>query len=195
MEVSIDLDICCHLGFIKSIDILDRGFYYIEISLNYGSSSLPIAPVGCFSAASTLTSKVRQIEINESILLNVCHTNEAVNTFETRSFLVRYKDEVHELNEGCHWRLTLTNVDLTKQCDRNDTTILPHCIEDLSIKFVLYRSHAVSHESSRDIEVTCIDPEWEVVSDQQLIIQSASSGLHEYYPVILDLKTVFKSLS
>lgn len=182
MEVSIDLDVCCHLGFVKSIDMLDRGFYYIEVSLSYADRLLPIAPVGCFSAASTLTSKVRRTEINESILLNVCHTNETVNTFETRSFLIRYKDEIHELNEGCHWRLTLTKVDIMKLCGTSDN-MLPYCAEDLSIKFILYRSEGVSYESSRDIEATCVDPEWEVVADQKLIIQYPSSGLHDYYPV------------
>ena len=190
MEASIDIDLCCHLGFIKSIDMLDRGFYYIEISLLYSNNIVPIAPVGCFSAASTLTSKVKNFEIKESILLNNCHISETSNTFETRSFLIRYKDEIHELNDGCHWRLTLSKINLQKLYQNSTNTYiqdntLPHCSDDLSLKFRLLRSKSVSFESANDLEVICRDPEWEFVAQQTIDIQYASSGLHEYYPVSL----------
>lgn len=76
MEATIDFDIVCHLGFFKSLDMRERGFYFIEMTLDYitnsessiSESSLTIAPIGCFSAPSTLNSNVRSTTVGRYLL-------------------------------------------------------------------------------------------------------------------------------
>ena len=66
MEVCLDIDVICHLGFVTSVDIREKGFYYIVMSLIYGSSDVEktiISPIGCFSAPSTLNSKVKKMMV------------------------------------------------------------------------------------------------------------------------------------
>jgi len=81
MEATVDFDIVCHLGFIKSLDMRERGFYFIEMTLDYieqrqgdisKSSNLTttttIQPIGCFSAPSTLNSNVRSVTVRKCII-------------------------------------------------------------------------------------------------------------------------------
>lgn len=76
MEATIDFDIVCHLGFIKSLDMRECGFYFIEMTLDYVTNSqrndeitktITIAPIGCFSAPSTLNSNVRSVTVSSDI--------------------------------------------------------------------------------------------------------------------------------
>lgn len=41
---------------------------------------------------------------------NICNILEDSQLCRSHSFLIRYKEEAHELNDGFHWRLTVDNV-------------------------------------------------------------------------------------
>ncbi len=72
MEVCLDLEVICHFGYVKNIDITEQGFYFIEVSLEYGNGAdkTVVSPVGYFSAPSTLNSKVRKMTVNSLIISN-----------------------------------------------------------------------------------------------------------------------------
>jgi hypothetical protein len=99
---NIDLDILCHLGFVKNIDLSNRGIFYIQVSLIYGEKpgveGLKISPVGLFSAPSTLDSHINGASIasnNQDIsYFEPCQIDEN-KSFHTRSFIVRYRHEIH----------------------------------------------------------------------------------------------------
>ena len=70
LEAELDLDIVTHLGYVKNIDLAQKGIYSIQISLfygneiskhvskNYKSEGVRIAPIGLFSAPTSLDSYV-----------------------------------------------------------------------------------------------------------------------------------------
>jgi len=55
MEPHVDIDLICHFGRLKNIDLSQRGIYFIQVKMFYGfNSSQSVYPVGVFSAPSTL---------------------------------------------------------------------------------------------------------------------------------------------
>ena len=135
------------------------------------------------------------MKINPSVLLNIGHVEDAERTFQSRSFLIRYKDELHELNDGCHWRLTLNKVLIVDNKTQPPSYSLAN-LHDLCLKFKLYVSPYYEIENQIDDELPSSspssssksnspneEPTWTVVAEQTLQIQNIINGVHEYFPV------------
>jgi DNA-directed RNA polymerase subunit N (RpoN/RPB10) len=177
------LDICCHLGFIRNVDLASRGFYFVEIQLCVGrEDGTVIAPVRCFSCPSTIASKVRETQLQPAPLLHMCNIHDDTKAFQCRSFMVRYKGEVHELNDGCSWKYIMPAYSLEAFGGT-----APKATEILLLKFTLMFAD-VADGVAGDMDTTPHlfvpdDPQWVPVAEQVLGLQGAGSGVHEYFPV------------
>jgi pimeloyl-ACP methyl ester carboxylesterase len=174
MEAEIDFEIVCHLGFVKNLDIASCGYYFVDVSLSHGDERNPVTPLRCFSAPSNLASVVEStpIELDSCPLLEMCDLNDVTKRFNSRSFYIRYRGQEYELNEGCYWRLTLSEVDL-KRFGKST----PHCPGNLYLNFRLLFSDGPDNEAPEQ------GHNWEVVAEQTLCLQKLASGLQEYYPI------------
>eukprot|EP01038_Epipyxis_sp_PR26KG_P010970 gene10970-14734_t len=187
MIADLDFDVVAHLGYVRNIDLLQKGLYIIQVTLHYGKEGTRIAPVGLFSAPSTLQSYVKDRPLPPARLCNVCEVDDAERQFRSRSFVIRYKDEKHELNDGVHWRFTLPKVDLSGYEFTDDFEASPICTELLHMRFELLFSPLIEESAGdlfSDIDSFIPDnPSYETVATQNIIIQKAGSGIHEYYPI------------
>ena len=112
--------------------------------------------------------------------MNMCQVDDESKTFRCRSFLIRYRDEIHELNDGCHWRLTVPAVNVLNLTGRQ-----PTCTNHLVFKFKLVCYDLGADASAQALASLDSDEmEWKVVGEQTLQIQNATSGWHEYFPVM-----------
>lgn len=119
------------------------------------------------------------------MLINICHIEDETCSFQGHSFLIRYKDEIHELNDGCHWRVTLQHLKITHENSKMTLPDLGHFIinfklmkADIEIDF----DEASKFDFDHDSEV-----KWSVYSQQSIQLQDIVSGIHEYYPVSITL--------
>lgn len=185
----------------------------MRLSLLYGDDEQRVAPIGLFSAPSRLDSFVAEQRVPPPPFLNVCHIDNEDQTFRCRSFVIRYRDEKHELNDGVHWRLTIPQVDLMSW--RGGTDLLSNGDNDNKSS----NSYPVSHipglpggllfEDTLQIhcelfhaplldalpgtnmlfDIAAVIPRipvFEVVSSQKITIQNYGwAGFHEYYPVCM----------
>ena len=157
--------------------------------------AIKIAPVGVFSAPTSIDSTVKGLAIPAAPIINLCHVDEHSNSFCSRSFVVRYKDEEHELNDGVHWRITMPDVDLS-ELGAN----APACLDLLHINFKLMGIqlvndptvdmmrdvHKLLPAASEDFGIDTSELDFKLVSEQTLTVQRTSSGLHELYPLRFD---------
>jgi hypothetical protein len=117
-------------------------------------------------------------------ILQICDISDELGTFRSRSFLIRYRNETHELNEGCHYKFSCSNIkvdDLSDKVNSNNDASgskksLIHCNHDLILQFRLFKS-------DYDDQQTQQDQNWIEVSEQSFVIHKPSSGIHEYFPV------------
>ena len=93
--IGLRVELILHLGFIKNIDLWQQGVYCIQITLLAGRDTTLLAPVGIFSAPSRIDSYVGTQRIPALVPASVCHVEESDKTFQSRAFVVRYKDEEH----------------------------------------------------------------------------------------------------
>ncbi len=195
MESSIDFDVVVHLGCLENIDLATRGVYYLELVLFYGKPSnykknknyIKITPVGMFSAPTTIQSNVKGQAIPLAPMLDHSQVDEINQSFRTRVFVIRYKDEIHELNDGVHWRLTVPNVDLMPLGEG----VGPACLDLLHVHIKLMgvsliNDPAVDMYKNVQKLIPSGDLEFKVISEQTLSIQRASSGFHEFFPIRFD---------
>lgn len=183
IAASLSFDVFCHFGYIQNIDLCSRGFYFIQVQLCIGSEvGSAVVPVRCFSAPSSLRSHVRGSPLPPAPLLNACNVDEPQKLFQTRSFMIRYIGEVHELNDCCFWKIVLNRNDL-----KSSGGTVPRLDDILVFKFqLMYADVAeeVDGDMDKNPELFVPDePEWRVVSEQVLGLQGAASGVHEYFPV------------
>ena len=104
-HLTYDRDVLVHVGSMRNVALHNRGFYFIKLALLSGSSA--ISPCGFFSCPPTLHSHVAGRKMvgpfgPESCDLGTSRIDD--ESFSTRAFLVRYRDEEHILNEGCSFR-------------------------------------------------------------------------------------------
>ena len=188
MNVSLSIDVACHLGKVRNIDLMSRGFYYVEISLAYCDQPRSlISPIRCFSAPSTLVSCVRDICLQPAPLLNMCNVQDKERIFQSRSFMIRYKDECHELNDGCFWRFVVPRFDL----DAMGGTA-PRFAEPLLLTFKLMYAELLDEvddniDTSPEKFVPDM-PEWSIAASQSICIQCPDSSTHEFFPVSVSCK-------
>jgi len=116
-------------------------------------------------------------------------------SYTSRAFVIRYKDEVHQLNEAVHWRLTVPKVELLDGGvgveHAVDAAAPPFCHELLRIEYELYCCQLVTNNENSDQDMhrnvdAFLPPEpveYERVARQTLCVQHAASGMHEYFPV------------
>lgn len=115
-------------------------------------------------------------------MVHVCHIEDRERAFQSHSFLIRYRDEVHELNDGCHWRVSLQNMPVIHE-NMNSMT-LP-TLGSFVINFKLMKADieidfekVSKFQFDFDTEVN-----WSICSHQSLQLQDVVKGLHEYFPV------------
>jgi len=118
------------------------------------------------------------------MLINVCHIEDQKRAFQGHSFLIRYRDEIHELNDGCHWRVSIQQLQIIHE---NSKMMLSN-IGQFILNFKLMKANieidfdqVSQFEFDFDSEVN-----WSLCSQQSLQLQDIVSGLHEYYPVSYD---------
>ena len=85
LEAELDFDIVAHLGFVKNIDLAQKGIYSIQISLSYGnelqknnshnnkknqkaSEGIRISPIGLFSSPTSVDSYVDSQMVKKNII-------------------------------------------------------------------------------------------------------------------------------
>ena len=214
MKSAVDFDITCHFGHFRNLELASRGVYCVSASLFFGSSALThshthsssssstppsphsltpslqsIAPHGCFSAPLSHSSYVGDFEIppptTASLELCEIQSNGEESYFCSRTFVIRYRDESHELNEGAHWRFTIPQLDLSLL--DTDTQAIS-CPELLTMRFNLYHCDLCgvgpSSDLMKDLEAHLPrDPVFKLYATQDIHLQQACSGFHHYYPV------------
>lgn len=119
--------------------------------------------------------------------LDVSQILDLQRVFRTRQVVIRYLDEVHELNDGVHWRLTAQNVDVTSYGLEPPTSP-----EILHFKFDLFCCPLI-HDETVDMmndvaKLIPAQPNFEKLSTQSVEIHRATSGMHAYYPVRFEKK-------
>ena len=58
MKADLDFDIVIHLGFVRNVDLLNKGLYVVQVRLFYGLDGKIVSPVGMFSSPSSIASDV-----------------------------------------------------------------------------------------------------------------------------------------
>jgi hypothetical protein len=187
MKADIDFDITCHFGHFKNLELPTRGIYCVSVSLFYGPSMQPVAPHGCFSAPLKHSSFVGDFEIDAAPSIDMCEiqNNGEESYFCTRTFVIRYRDEWHEINEGAHWRITVPDFDLSL-IDTKTHAI--SCTELLTMRFNLYQCDLFNISATSDLMKNLEqhlppEPEFKLYAHQDIHLQQAGSGFHQYYPV------------
>eukprot|EP01031_Cornospumella_fuschlensis_P025969 gene25969-31360_t len=199
MEASIDLDFLVHFGRFKNIDLSQKGLYRLEVVLTVNNGTKPIAPIGLFSSSSTLESNVPSVG-----LIEPCEVDDRTHTFRTRPVLILYKDEVHELNEGVHYRLTFPRVALPPLPRFPSTSSLsnPPSIPDPSdyplilpdivhIQVSLMHAELAPYPStvnplSNPSDLLPTNPSFKKVAQSDIIAQRIGSVFQNYYPLQFD---------
>ncbi len=115
MLAEVDFEILLHVSHFTNIDLSSRGVYCIRVGLQAGDTSkdLKIEPIGCFSAPLTIdaivggrnivepskrgvSSKASTIQVwCGSQPLENAHIDDDDMCFYGRSFIVRFRDELH----------------------------------------------------------------------------------------------------
>ena len=192
MLAEIDLNVILHLGRFRNVDLPTRGIYYIEAALYCGcapvtASSVQITPIGMFSAPQTLDSFVKRQTLFPAPMLDTSQITEETKKFRTRQIVIRYLEEIHELNDGVHWRLTTPNVRI-----RLEDCEAPICLDVLHLRLELFCCPLLRDEKLNimtDIELLLPNPaSFESVASQSIEFQRATTGIHQYYPIRFDKK-------
>ena len=69
MIADVDFDIVLHLGYVRNLDMSEKGLYILQISLLCGEIGKKIAPVGLFAAPSCLDSYVENQKVCRVLLV------------------------------------------------------------------------------------------------------------------------------
>ena len=197
MNADIDLSVIIHLGHMKSIDIYERGYYFIQLNLYYKTIHINqiLTPIAMFSAPSTLNSKVKSTVIDSNnIPINYAHIDDQTKSFRSRAFLIRYRDEEHELNEACRFQITIPNIEHYINTTRNANQFID--TDSLYLKAILYCNpydEDTPDEApfyNNDIPTgtnnssTSDTGEWEIVAEQTIQITNyLNCNIHQYYPI------------
>lgn len=190
-----EFELLIHLGRIRNVDLQHRGVYVIQLRLSHESQSYP--PSGNFSAPSTLDSYVGDRWLNAPRLMSICHIDDNEKYFRSRSFVVRFRDEIHSLNEGGIWRVPIETI----------TSLgneLPYCSQQLCLTVELLCAELQTLPESgyrdplHDIEemlppcTVCgsgslgdAEPDYKVVSTQSLMLR-VGTGVQQYFSVRFD---------
>jgi Putative serine esterase (DUF676) len=101
-----------HLHDVSNLELLRKGLYRLEIQVNYGT--IEGTPISSFAAPSQLTSTSRGFECADS---EAGAENGGIDeqSYISRAVHMRYTDEVFDLNEACHFRLSIPKSAISKQ--------------------------------------------------------------------------------
>ena len=105
------LDVVVHLHRFRNVDLFSRGIYMVRASIKCGNKQG--IPHGCWTQPSTLSTFVRDQEIpcaHTNTLPAACVVNES-SEFASRAFVIKYRGERLELNEGAQFQLLVEAVD------------------------------------------------------------------------------------
>ena len=152
-SLSFDRDVIVHLGSFRNVALFHRGVYHLRLQLRTEGEPGVVPPSGFFSCPPAAVCDV----------LSTSRIDD--EAFSTRSFIVRFRDEEHVLNEGCSFRAESMNA---LESSRMLLTVELHFCPLVSSKAGAY--------------VIPSDPSFTVLVSQTLCIQKAST-LHELHPV------------
>lgn len=83
LDAELEFDIVAHLGYVKNIDLAQKGVYSIQMSLYYGNNfdkpgsrnnksqdkAVKIAPIGLFSSPTSLDSYVASQKVKLKLIM------------------------------------------------------------------------------------------------------------------------------
>ena len=123
--------------------------------------------------------------------LHTSHVDDDSATFRSRTFLVRYSNEMYDLNDGVHFRLTMPDVDISLFYENSEPITAP---EPVTLVFELCFSgftkdvqngnpDHMDHPNYDSQHIVPVNPTFIPVASQTLKIPQFASGLQEYYPI------------
>lgn len=203
MIAEVDFEVLLHISSFINVDLVDRGVYTIKVNMMIkDEDGIRVRPVEYFSAATSFDSFIGGRGNSKNITKLQCpllslittpnHISEHDESFLTRPFVVRFRDEMHELSEGVTWRFTVPDVDLNKL-----SGFCPALGDLLFLKFeLLFVPFTIPLEKAKMIDyiedIRNILPSAKEINHPQSIatqtiaIQRATSGVHQYFPVTFD---------
>lgn len=103
------LDVVVHLHRFRNVDLFSRGIYMIRVSAESKSSQQTGIPYSYYSKPSTQSTFVRNQEIpcGHAKTLPTAQIVNETSEFSTRAFVIKYRDERLELNEGVQFQLLI----------------------------------------------------------------------------------------
>ncbi|KAH8052262.1 carboxylic ester hydrolase [Aureococcus anophagefferens] len=103
------LDVVVHFHRFRNVDLFSRGIYMIRVSTQTKSSRQVGIPYSYYSKPSTLSTFVRNQEIpcSHAKSLPAAQIVNETSEFSTRAFVIKYRDERLELNEGVQFQLLI----------------------------------------------------------------------------------------
>ena len=115
-------------------------------------------------------------------------------TFRSRTFLVKYANEIYDMNDGVHFRLTIPDVDISLFHHDDMSITAP---EPVTLVFEMYYSEFIkdadngnashiNHPNYDPDNIVPANPTFTSVASQTLKIPQFLSGLQEYYPIHFD---------
>lgn len=174
------LEVALHFESFRNVDLFHQGLYHLKarlyrehgdgeriVAIPYGHSTLPS------HAEPSRQGKTARVDHHDLIPGSV--TEDAQNTYSTRSFLIRYCEEEVELNDLAQFRFELS-ADLMQ-----DSTPLTLEVE-LMFGDLSRHGGAEGFGSHPDADLV----EFKSVATQVYRIYGADTGLHEYCPIVFD---------
>jgi hypothetical protein len=141
-----------------------------------------ITPIGCFAAPSTFDARIGKTELSCPDPIQNAHVDESDKSFRSRTLVIRYRDEIHELNDGVHWRLTSTKAKLSALPDGS----VPYYEHLLLFNMELMFAELLKDDSIDEMDevekLFPTNPIFTSIASQTLCFQRFGSGIHEYYP-------------
>lgn len=168
------LDVVVHFHRFRNVDLFSRGIYMIRASVSSQQTGIPYS---YYSKPSSLSTFVRNQEIpcTHAATLPAAQIVDETSEFSTRAFVIKYRDERLDLNEGCQFHLLVQ----TKQVGQ-------------SLEFeggIELKLELLMAELEKDAAVSGEKPSASAVftriASQKLGVSRdpASQQLHAYFPV------------
>ncbi|KAJ8610474.1 hypothetical protein CTAYLR_007762 [Chrysophaeum taylorii] len=188
------LDVVVHFHRFRNVDLFSRGIYMVRVSAQTMSSKQVGIPYSYYSKPSTLSTFVRNQEIPcaHAATLPAAQIVNETSEFSTRAFVIKYRDERLDLNEGCQFQLLLES--RAEPRDDSDEVLESHRLvfergEPVSLQIDLLMAELEKPPDERGNAVAAekpsASPVFTRIASQTLCVvcDPASQQLHAYYPV------------
>ena len=180
------LDVVVHFHRFRNVDLFSRGIYMIRVSVS--TSKQVGIPYACYSKPSTMSTFVRNQEIPaaHASTLPAAQIVDDTSEFSTRAFVIKYRDERLDLNEGCQFQLLL-------ESSVDDRRLIFEKGEAVVLKLDLLMAELEKPQKTTEkkpatsvaAEKPSAAPLFTRIASQTLniVCDPASQQLHAYYPV------------